>query len=677
MQPEQPDTSPDQPSSDASEAPSEGEPKTETQPPPTSEAPGGGWVPSFQILRSRHDRKLGGVAGGLAAAAGVDPTLVRLAVLLGCLTGWGILAYLIAWAVIPEEDPAKNRYLMPAPESTGKYLRIGMLVVAGLGVLHVLGAVLGVVSSALIGLGLFPAHLFGIADNDGFEAGEGVLGLMLLIGGLLLVFRHQLPWVAAPGTGPGNSGAPGGSWAPPSTPPSSTVVATISPGGGGAGAAGTYGPPPPYGSAGATGSGTPGGTPGAGGFGPGSAGFSARASAAARVARTNAPLLLTRATGWLVALWFLAAAIIAGIFWLTGALEVRLPVLPIVASVGALAGLGYALVRSRRIAVVIGAMALLLVPSALAGALVRIEGQAGDRSVTPIVASDLQPEYRHAIGAFVLDLTRLQLPTGRTPIDIKMGAGKVQVIVPWDANVEAAATVTAGAFDLFGNRQTGVNLDGRTRDTGQPGAPLLVIDAEAGAGEIIVRRGFEPITQQALRTGQPVPMQCSPSSPYTSWSTAPLRCGAADGVTQTPALACVVHESGEALCRPPGEAEPAVPWASFFGTRRCQVPAGGGESVCTNAVAGQPAQSGTFTCTIPAGGGEAVCRPAGPGATKGNPPPVGPTGAVPPADPAASTDPTSPADPASPATTAPTAQTPGEYRCTIPEGGGTATCQPI
>src|SRR5207302_2910031 len=102
---------------------------------------GGGWAGSFQVLRSRHDRKLGGVAGGLAVAADLDPTLVRLAIVLGCLTGWGILAYLIAWAVIPEEDPARGRHLVPAAERTGRNIRIGLAVVAAVGVLHVIGAI--------------------------------------------------------------------------------------------------------------------------------------------------------------------------------------------------------------------------------------------------------------------------------------------------------------------------------------------------------------------------------------------------------------------------------------------------------------------------------------------------------------------------------------------------------
>src|SRR5581483_8356159 len=166
-------------------------------------AGGGVWAPPFQILRSKEDRKLGGVAGGLAAATGLDPTLVRLAIVLGCLTGWGILAYLIAWAVIPEEDPAKGRHLVPAPERTAKHIRIGLTVVGVLGVLHVVGTILGIVSSAIIGIGLFPAHLFGIGRHRGFEGGEGLLGLFLLVGGCLLLFRRHLPWLPATDTGPG------------------------------------------------------------------------------------------------------------------------------------------------------------------------------------------------------------------------------------------------------------------------------------------------------------------------------------------------------------------------------------------------------------------------------------------------------------------------------------------
>ncbi len=638
----QPDEPRDSPPDDTPTDPPEADGFPPPQPPPPSGS-GGGWVPSFQVLRSRQDRKLGGVGGGLAAAMDLDPTLVRLGIVLGCLTGWGILAYLIAWAVIPEENEAKGRVLLPASEPTAKHLRIGLAVVAGLGVLQVLGTILGVVSSALIGLGLFPARVFGIAGNDGFEAGEAMFGLLLLIGGLLLVFRHHLPWMPTPDTGPGT----GTGTTTPSR-PAGMALATIDPGSGAT--AGAYGPPPP--------------AAGAPGSWPESPGFGARASAAARVARTNGPLLLARASGWLVALWFLAAAVVAGGFWLAGALDVRLPALPIVAGVAALGVLGSVLVRSRRIAAVLGAMALLLVPTALAGALVRVDGQAGDRSVTLLSMAQVERAYRHAVGTLTLDMSRLALPPGRTPVDISMGAGKVEVIVPWDANVEARAKVSLGTFDLFGNRQTGVNLDGRTNSTGQPGAPLLLIGGEAGAGEIIVRRGYEPFTQQALRTGQPVPMECVPAGPYGVLHGG-LACRSADSDIRIPAMACVVSESGFALCRPPGEAEPVVEFANAPGTRRCQVPAGGGEATCTAPIPAPAGSSGTFTCTIPEDGGDAICRPADRNMGGGGAPPV-PISPPPPADPAAPDDPVTPT----------TATTPPAYLCTIPNGGGPATCQP-
>jgi phage shock protein PspC (stress-responsive transcriptional regulator) len=57
-----------------------------------------------RLCRSRDGRVVAGVCAGLAAYFGVDPTLVRLAfALLTIFGGTGILLYLCAWIVIPEE----------------------------------------------------------------------------------------------------------------------------------------------------------------------------------------------------------------------------------------------------------------------------------------------------------------------------------------------------------------------------------------------------------------------------------------------------------------------------------------------------------------------------------------------------------------------------------------------
>ncbi len=56
-----------------------------------------------RLYRSVKDRRIAGVAGGIAEYFNVDPTLVRLAWLLAIFViGGGILAYLIAWIVIPD-----------------------------------------------------------------------------------------------------------------------------------------------------------------------------------------------------------------------------------------------------------------------------------------------------------------------------------------------------------------------------------------------------------------------------------------------------------------------------------------------------------------------------------------------------------------------------------------------
>ncbi len=57
-----------------------------------------------KLYRSRIDRKIAGVCGGLAEYFGIDPTLVRLLFVLGLIfVGGTLLAYIILAIVIPEE----------------------------------------------------------------------------------------------------------------------------------------------------------------------------------------------------------------------------------------------------------------------------------------------------------------------------------------------------------------------------------------------------------------------------------------------------------------------------------------------------------------------------------------------------------------------------------------------
>lgn len=57
------------------------------------------------LRRSRRDRMIGGVCGGLGEFFGVSPFWFRLGFLIALVPGGvpGIVAYLILWLVVPSE----------------------------------------------------------------------------------------------------------------------------------------------------------------------------------------------------------------------------------------------------------------------------------------------------------------------------------------------------------------------------------------------------------------------------------------------------------------------------------------------------------------------------------------------------------------------------------------------
>jgi phage shock protein C len=69
-----------------------------------------------RMKRSREDRMLGGVCGGIAAHFGIDPVIVRVAtVALIFAGGIGIAPYLAAWVLMPLEESRATAAPAPAP----------------------------------------------------------------------------------------------------------------------------------------------------------------------------------------------------------------------------------------------------------------------------------------------------------------------------------------------------------------------------------------------------------------------------------------------------------------------------------------------------------------------------------------------------------------------------------
>ncbi len=64
---------------------------------------------SYELRRSRTNRKIGGVLGGFAEHFDIDPTLLRVGYLLTSVVSAafpGILVYLLLWLIIPSAPEA-------------------------------------------------------------------------------------------------------------------------------------------------------------------------------------------------------------------------------------------------------------------------------------------------------------------------------------------------------------------------------------------------------------------------------------------------------------------------------------------------------------------------------------------------------------------------------------------
>ncbi|HSR32053.1 MAG TPA: PspC domain-containing protein [Anaerolineae bacterium] len=60
-----------------------------------------------RLYRSRQERWLAGICGGIGHYFNLDPTLIRaLFVLAGLVIGGGIIAYILLWIIIPLEPEA-------------------------------------------------------------------------------------------------------------------------------------------------------------------------------------------------------------------------------------------------------------------------------------------------------------------------------------------------------------------------------------------------------------------------------------------------------------------------------------------------------------------------------------------------------------------------------------------
>jgi phage shock protein PspC (stress-responsive transcriptional regulator) len=333
-------------------------PPDETSPPPPTPPPA-----PRRLTRSRSDRIIAGVGGGLAQHLGLDPLLVRFGIgLLVVITGGaGLLLYVAAWLLVPDEplaegqDVAQPRSRAATVAGIGALLLLVAIILPGGFLVGWFAAPFAVL--ALAGLAVWWLVLGIPADRTGRGVLLGiVLGITVLIVAFLLFLGGAI-------------GVAGGG---------GLVIAIVVI----------------------------------------AAGITLAASAFVRPLR------------WLI-----------------------LPALAL--------GLGAG--------------------TAVAAGVQDVGGSTGERFYRPATAADIRGHYELGAGHLVIDLRNARLD-GEHRIDVELGAGHVEVVVPRGTCVASDLHAGMGAVAVFDEAAGGIDVDRVDSGQAPAGTPRVVVRGDVGLG---------------------------------------------------------------------------------------------------------------------------------------------------------------------------------------------------
>jgi len=408
------------------------------------------YVPQRRLLRRQEGKIIAGVCSGLGAYTGVDPVIWRIGfVVLVFGGGAGLLAYIIAWLIMPMARPGEHMpepALGPDSSQVGRWVGIGLLAVGAL-----------------------------ILFNGFWHFRGGVFWGLLLLGIGVAIWGRDLvgprsprpngrPPMSPPPTSPPPSTNPTGTSpttpiTPPTTPPPPT-------------------PPPRYSAAASAPRPQP------------------AAVATAERARREPPSVLGR-------LVIGASALAIGVALLLDNLDV-INITPrgVFAVLLALVGLGLVIGAwwgQARWLIIPGI--LLTIALAITSLIpLHIRGGLGEVTWSPESRANVRGSYELFAGQAILDLSKVDFESDRT-VEVDVTFGELLIVVAEDQPVDASAKIQGGEMDLLGEEQDGWGIEERVQRPGDEDLGILKIDSEVVFGKIRVRDVRSSDTFESGRNG--------------------------------------------------------------------------------------------------------------------------------------------------------------------------------
>ena len=428
-------------------------PPPPTQPPPPAAAPGPAPGVVRRLTRRTDNKLLAGVASGIAAYLGIEPWIVRIGfVILVPFGGFGALAYLIAWLLVPVEGSQQSLagdVLRRPPSGIRGYLGVALILLA-----------VAILASAF--------------------SEPGVIWAIVLIAFGVFLFRQDDPAEAAdrrppPGGGPGPGAVATTTPLPAASPDTTTTEPLGPPSAPGQGAMAlppdvpVWEPPPPPPDRAAAWGAPPPRRPRRRPFlGPLTFAVALIVTGLALVLNNMDVLDLSLGQVLAVFLTVLGGGLLVGTWWgrAWGLIPVGLLAVPVVAL------------------------------TALAGP-VPVEGGVAERLFQPTTPAEVRSPYRLAGGELILDLSKVDFGPGAPPVEASVAGGRVLVVLPDEVAAEVRGRVGVGAIDLLDHVESGAQVDSAVTDPAakapaEGAAPTVELDLMAGYGVIEVRRASDP-----------------------------------------------------------------------------------------------------------------------------------------------------------------------------------------
>jgi phage shock protein PspC (stress-responsive transcriptional regulator) len=434
-----------------------------------------------QLRRSRDDRMIGGVCGGLGRYVGIDPIIFRIVLAaLAIFGGVGLLLYALAWLLIPDDgtDVSELHRLFQGHPSPAPIIAaivvgvIGVITVTEVAyhrrgrfeVLLIVAAVVAVVALTSRTRGVPPASA-PFPPSPPYSP------------------PYVPPAAATPPTEPATTVPPGyqtsyptpGYIAPQFSAPHYT--APLGPPAGFAPSRPLYVPPPSY------------------------------VPPPPKPPSFLGPIAMS-----------VGVVVIGVLFALNASHAIDLSAQAIFATALLIVGLALVVgtwIGRARVLIAFGAM--LAIALAIAASIdIPLRGGIGNHTYAPISTTDIPTTYRLAIGHQTIDLTALDLGGKKVHVTSSVGIGEVDVWVPPNVRLVVRGRAGTGDVDINGDNNGGSHVD-RTLvlpAVGTAVAGEVDLDLRVGVGRVYVEH-----------VGAPLPVIAVPIAPTTP-SAAPVPTGA-------------------------------------------------------------------------------------------------------------------------------------------------------